>query len=125
MSGCNQIKTNSLKVRLSMLALPLMFAVIGGCASNDNEEPVYIPRINEPTQSIPSQSRPQIEADQCRAQSLQYLVGRSRTEIPIPLDPSSRRVVCSTCVMTQDYNAARQTIIFDVQSGRITSVKCG
>jgi hypothetical protein len=63
--------------------------------------------------------------DQCGAAPLQYLVGRPRTEIPVPLQPSMRRVVCSTCVMTQDFRADRQTIIFDSDTGIIKSVACG
>lgn len=63
--------------------------------------------------------------DQCGAQPLQYLVGKPRTDIPVPLDPSMRRVVCSTCVVTQEYRADRQTITFNSDTGLITSVKCG
>ncbi|MDI7774570.1 proteinase inhibitor i78 [Asticcacaulis sp. EMRT-3] len=65
-----------------------------------------------------------MDKDQCGAQALQYLVGKPRTDIPVPLDPSSRRVVCSTCVTTQEFRADRQTITFNSDTGLITSVKC-
>ena len=51
--------------------------------------------------------------------------GRPRTEIPVPIDPGRRRVVCSTCVMTQDYIASRLTIMYDSSTGLVKSVRCG
>jgi hypothetical protein len=63
--------------------------------------------------------------DSCGAVSLQYLVGKPRTDIPVPVNPAMRRVVCSTCVTTRDFVSARQTITFDSQTGLVTSVKCG
>ncbi len=96
--------------------------------------PVPAPVPQAPAQA-PGQSQAQSQAmqspayrnpnDQCNAQALQYLVGRPRTEIPVPLQPSTRRVVCSTCVITRDYRADRQTIVFDSDSGLIKSVTCG
>ena len=73
------------------------------------EAPVYRPVAN----------------DQCGAAGLQYLIGKPRTDIPVPLHPETRRVVCSTCVMTQEYRSDRQTIIFDTDTGLVSSVKCG
>jgi hypothetical protein len=64
-------------------------------------------------------------SDSCGAGPLQYLVGRPRTDIPVPVNPSKRRVVCSTCAMTMDYIPDRQTITYDTQTGRVTSVRCG
>ena len=64
-------------------------------------------------------------ADSCGAAALQYLVGKPRTDIPVPVNPSMRRVVCSTCMITQDYVEGRQTITYDTQSGLVTSVRCG
>ncbi len=66
-----------------------------------------------------------MENDQCGASGLQYLVGKPRTEIPVPLDPGARRVVCSTCVTTREFRADRQTIVFDTETGIIKSVTCG
>jgi hypothetical protein len=63
--------------------------------------------------------------DSCGASDLQSLVGRPRTEIPVPLNPNGRRVICSTCPMTQDYVSSRQTIIYDASTGLVSSVKCG
>ena len=63
--------------------------------------------------------------DQCGANDLQYLVGHQKTEIPIPLQPRMRRVVCTTCPMSQDFVPGRQTVLFDAATGAITAIKCG
>jgi len=63
--------------------------------------------------------------DACGAGPLQYLVGRPHTEIPPPLTPSHRRVVCSTCAVTRDFVPFRQTITYDSATGLVTAVKCG
>ena len=63
--------------------------------------------------------------DQCGAADLQNLVGRPRTEIPVPLDPRRQRVACTTCPMTDDVDPTRLNFLFDAQSGRIRQVRCG
>jgi hypothetical protein len=64
-------------------------------------------------------------ADQCGAADLAGLVGKPRSEIPVPIDPTRRRVYCTTCMVTQDYDPARLNIVFDAQTGLIKQVKCG
>lgn len=63
--------------------------------------------------------------DTCGAGALQYLVGKSRTEIPVPTDPARRRVVCTTCPMTQDFRPDRQTITYVQSTGKVAGVRCG
>lgn len=130
-----------LKTGLALVALVSVTA----CASSHQDErwprvpapsapPVYVPPPPQPI-PVPVQPAPAPQTqspalrpmanDQCGAAALQYLVGRPRTEIPVPLQPSTRRVVCSTCVITQDYRADRQTIVFDSDTGLIKSVACG
>ena len=70
-------------------------------------------------------SAPQAKGDICHAAALQYLVGKNKAEAPAPVDPSRRRVYCSTCVVTMDYRPDRLDIEFDKDSGTITAVKCG
>jgi hypothetical protein len=77
-----------------------------------------------PLAASPPASRPR-PADSCGAAALQYLVGKPRTDIPVPVNPSMRRVVCSSCMITQDYIAGRQTITYDTQTGLVSSVRCG
>ena len=43
----------------------------------------------------------------------------------MPVNPSLRRVVCSTCMITEDYNPGRQTITYDDKTGLVLSVRCG
>ena len=126
------------------LALTALLAVTACASGHENERwpqvpapqsPVYVPPAPQPPVApVPSPEAPagaQSQAlrpmanDQCGATGLQYLIGRPRTEIPVPLQPSTRRVVCSTCVITQDYRADRQTIVFDGDTGLIKSVACG
>lgn len=66
-----------------------------------------------------------IPADSCGALPLRELIGQPRTAIPAPIDPSKRRVYCSTCPVTQDERPDRQNIIFDGETGLITDVTCG
>lgn len=116
-----------------------LLAGLSACSSTpDDDQPIPTPRPPvyqtpvpsnpsvQPAQPAPgaSQARPTTN-DQCGAAQLQYLVGKPRTDIPVPLNPGKRRVVCSTCVITMDYAADRQTIVFDTDSGLIQSVKCG
>lgn len=88
------------------------------------QTPVYHPPVSRPAPPPPAAYRPMAD-DQCGASALQALVGKPRTEIPVPLDPSKRRVVCSSCIVTQEYRSDRQTIVFSSETGIIESVKCG
>lgn len=63
--------------------------------------------------------------DPCGAQALQRLVGRPRSEIPVPLHPNLQRVACTTCPVTEDYNPARLNFFFDAGTGVIRQVRCG
>jgi hypothetical protein len=76
-----------------------------------------------PRSAIP---RPQVTVrDQCGAAEAQGLVGRPRTEIPVPIDPGRQRVACTTCPVTDDFNPARLNFFFDADSGRIKEIRCG
>jgi hypothetical protein len=78
-----------------------------------------------PPPAATASAAPSTPADRCGAAPLQYLVGKSHTDIPVPVNPAMRRVVCSTCMITQDYVEGRQTITYDTQTGLVTSVRCG
>lgn len=132
-------------IRKCLLILSVL--VLAGCSSTPEATPpqgatTFHPAEEEAAPPPPQQShrapppapapehdQPTVAAndpnDRCGAADLQYLVGKPRTEIPVPLDPSKRRVVCSTCIITQDFRADRQTITFDTDTGIIRSVKCG
>lgn len=113
----------------------LFFLALASCTSapeapmtpaprTEPQAPVYHPPVSRPAPPPPAEYRPMAD-DQCGASALQALVGKARTEIPVPLDPGKRRVVCSSCIVTQEYRADRQTIVFSSETGIIESVKCG
>jgi hypothetical protein len=102
--------------------------VIGACAEPAKPPPpaaAAAPPAAPPPPVAEALPRPPKPHDSCGAISLQYLVGKPRTDIPVPVNPAMRRVVCSTCMTTQDFISTRQTITFDSQTGLVTSVKCG
>ena len=68
---------------------------------------------------------PMTRADACGAAALQGLVGRPRSEIPIPVTPARQRVACTTCPVTQDYSPDRLNFFFDAESGIIREIRCG
>jgi len=100
---------------------------LGSCAEPSKPTPpapAPAPAPPPPSQAVAPQPPP-APRDSCGAAPLQYLVGKPRTEIPVPVIPARRRVVCSACVISHDYIPSRQTITFDVQTGLVTQVKCG
>ena len=63
--------------------------------------------------------------DLCKAGEMQWLVGKPKTEIPVPVDVVNRRVTCTTCPVTMDYNPNRLNILYEQSTGVIREVKCG
>ncbi|KQY65005.1 I78 family peptidase inhibitor [Brevundimonas sp. Root608] len=61
----------------------------------------------------------------CRAGELQWLVGKRKTEIPVPVDVVNRRVACTTCPVTEDYSPQRLNIFFNEQTQIVEQVRCG
>ena len=62
--------------------------------------------------------------DSCGAYELFYLVGKPRTEIPVPVDPTRRRVICTTCPRDSDVRPDRLTIEYDAVTGKVTKLQC-
>jgi hypothetical protein len=81
------------------------------------------PAAPPPRSPIPQASAPR--RDQCGAAEVQNLVGRPRTEVPVPLDPRRQRVACTTCPPADDVDPTRLNFLFDPQSGRIRQIRCG
>ena len=89
-------------------------------------QPGGAPRIS-PTER-PYLSEPGVrsaDADMCKAAELQWLVGKPRTEIPVPVDVVNRRVACTTCPITEDYSPYRLNIFYNQQTGIVERVSCG
>jgi hypothetical protein len=116
--------------RVVFVALSLV--LISGCGSAPEPAkppvPAAPPKVAvkpaPPAPPTPPVMKPVVE-DACGAKDMQYLIGKPKTEIPVPLNPALRRVACSTCAVTMDYNPQRQTITFDTNTGLVTSVRCG
>jgi hypothetical protein len=68
---------------------------------------------------------PELAADACHAKDMQRLVGRPKTDAPVPVKPDLQRVACTTCAITMDYNPERLNIFFDENTGIIKEVRCG
>lgn len=107
-----------MKIWLGKLVLAgVVAAALAGCAS----EPPPAPPPPAPKAPPP----PVAEADQCGAKPAQVYVGRPRSEIPVPVQPSLQRVACTTCPMTMDFNPRRLNFLFDAETGIVREVKCG
>lgn len=101
----------------------LVFVSIAGCAapppapeaprSSPTPSPVAPPRSTAPSRDL------------CKAGDHQHLVGRPRTEVPVPVHPALQRVACTTCPVTQDHNPYRLNFFFDADTGLIRQVRCG
>ena len=113
-----------------LAALTGMLLLASACASPPQDEPppAYARAGTEAAPSPPPPAAPPVKLplkDACGASDLQNLVGRPRTEIPVPVNPDRQRVACTTCPVTQDYRPERLNFFFDAQSGRIREIKCG
>lgn len=101
----------------------ILLAIVGlsACTASPPAALPSPPITALPTIPLPPPSAP----DSCGSGALQWLVGQPRSRIPVPTDPSKRRVSCTTCAVTMDYRADRLNIIFDAESGIVKEVKCG
>ncbi|TAJ74299.1 MAG: peptidase inhibitor I78 [Phenylobacterium sp.] len=97
---------------------------LGGCstAPPSAPPPPPPPAVAPPPPTDPG---PQPSADSCGAKEVQNLVGRPRSEIPVPVRPELQRVACTTCAVTMDFNPNRLNFFFDAQTGLIKEVRCG
>lgn len=82
-------------------------------------------RVAELTQPVGTRMPSPAMTDMCKAEGLQWLVGRPRTEIPIAADIVNRRVVCTTCPVTEDYSPYRLNIFFNAETDKVELVRCG
>lgn len=114
-------------MRRLTLALVLL---LSACASDDQRPaPVTTPApppaaaLTPPPVPTPP-ALPTPPPDQCGAYLLPDLVGKPRQSIPVPVDLSKRRVVCTTCPMTEDFRPDRLTILYDADTGLVTKLEC-
>lgn len=107
---------------MKVLAAAGLALVLSACSSAPSEAP-------EPSGPQPVAARPQepapTDGDRCGAAEAQNLVGKLRTEIPVPIDPARQRVACTTCPVTMDFSPERLNFFFDAATGLIKEVRCG
>ena len=97
--------------------------LLAACSTPVADQPA--PRTVERAQNNPPDPQTGQTTDICKAGEMQYLVGKSRTEIPVPVDVVNRRVTCTTCPVSQDYSAYRLNIFYNADTGIIEQVRCG
>jgi hypothetical protein len=107
----------------------LLGAVLMALAACASEPPPPAPPPPAPQASRPppppAPAPTRGEPDQCGAAEAQGLVGRPRTEIPVPVLPALQRVACTTCPVTMDFNPRRLNFFFEAETGIVKEVKCG
>ena len=104
-----------------------LLLILAACASEPTG-PAPAPPPAAPAPRPPPVTRPPPRppsADMCGAAEAQHLVGKPRTEIPVPVQPALQRVACNTCPVTMDYNPRRLNFFYDAETGIIKEVKCG
>ena len=102
-----------------------MLALLAGCSTPKAEAPApAVVEQAEQNQPIGTHM-PQNDTDICKANDLQWLVGKSKAEIPVPVDVVNRRVVCTTCPVTEDFSPYRLNIFFNESTGIVEQVRCG
>jgi hypothetical protein len=109
-------------VRTALLVTGLL--ALFACASTPEPETTPAPPPPEPAREAPPMPAAPPK-DHCEAYKFQYLVGKPKSEIPVPVDPTKRRVACTSCPVTMDYREDRLNIFFDAETGVIKDVKCG
>lgn len=103
-----------------MRSVPVILALaLAGCATPPPPPVAPAPPVAAPPEPSPP------PADMCKAAEHQHLIGRPRTEIPVPVRPELQRVACDTCPVTLDYLEGRLNFFFSAETGRITRISCG
>jgi hypothetical protein len=117
-----------------LVALAGLLLAATACASPPESEPPFPGSQPPPADAAPPPASPEPPApaptssppkDACGAAAVQNLVGRPRTDIPVPTDPDRQRVACTTCPVTEDYRPERLNFFFDAGTGRIREIRCG
>lgn len=105
-----------------ILVIAALAASLVGCASETDAPP---PAPAPPTITPAPAPTPTRSDDRCGLAQAKKLVGKNRSEIPVPVNPSLQRVACSTCPVTMDFNPNRLNFIYDAETGVVKEVKCG
>ena len=112
-----------MKRRFELCAVIVSVAALSGCAPHY----LAVDGAGRTTAAAPKGEITPIPVnspDTCGAGKLQYLVGKSRFQIPVPADLNSQRVICTTCIRSDLFNPKRLTVLYDQPSGLVTKVIC-
>jgi hypothetical protein len=72
----------------------------------------------------PAQAAAPADADECGMARFTYLIGQHESAIPRDRLPPGARVICATCMVTQDFRADRLNFQLGAD-GRVGSIRCG
>jgi hypothetical protein len=102
-------------------------AALSACSTSTPAADAPAPRAIEEAQMNQPVGAPAVSptTDLCRAGDLQWLVGKPKSQIPVPVDVVSRRVTCTTCPVTEDFSPHRLNILFNEQTSVVEQVRCG
>lgn len=106
------------------MRIALLVGLLGLAACSTSAPPTPAPPSVAPSPAPPVATPPPAP-DTCGARDLQSLIGRPRSEIPVPVRPELQRVACTTCAVTMDFNPNRLNIFFDAATGLIAQIRCG
>jgi hypothetical protein len=101
-----------------VLSIGLAAGLLAACQSTT-------PEADATPAPMPPPSAAEPATDSCGATALASLVGQDKSRAPATSDARPVRVVCSTCPMTMDFNAARLNVVFDEKTGVVQKLNCG
>jgi hypothetical protein len=111
--------------RLVVVGLALFLVSCSSGAPTPAPMPAPTTPTAPPAIALPATPLATSDKDQCGLKDAQAFVGKKRTDLPAPVDPSRWRVACTTCPVTMDYRPDRLNILFNPDTGVIQQVKCG
>lgn len=107
------------------IAILVSMVLSAACSSAPDAPPPAPSPVAKAPQAPAAPPAPAPVADRCGAAEVQHLVGRPRSEIPVPVRPERVRVACTGCPITMDFNPERLNFFFDAATGRIREIRCG
>ncbi len=96
--------------------LAATFGVVAACAPLPPPPPAPPPA---PVAEAPAES-----PSACGLERFEFLIGQPEAAIPTGDLPPGARVICATCMVTQDFRADRLNITLSAD-GRVAGLRCG
>lgn len=121
--GRGRLGAGGLILALALAACETTPAAPGTAAATPESAPEAV-EMAEVSQPVGTRM-PSADQDLCKAGEMQWLVGRTKAEIPVPVDVVNRRVTCTTCPVTQDFSPYRLNVFYDEKTEVIEQVRCG